>query len=245
MTTLPPLSGRTALFLDFDGTLAEIVPTPELASMPDETKRALAALQQSLGGALAVVSGRRIADLDVLLSPLRFPAAGLHGLERRDAAGRLHPAPLPASINQLRARLAGFVGASPGIRLEDKGVSLALHYREAPEAGPACEAAMAEATADLPDLHLIHGKMVVEAKPRGATKGTAIRVFMTEEPFRGRTPVFAGDDVTDEDGFTAVSELGGAGIKVGPGETRANFRVPSVAALRAWLAEAAGVDAGA
>ena len=243
MTALPQLSSRTALFLDFDGTIAEIAPEPELAFAPEATKAVIAALQDRLGGALAVVSGRRIADLDVLLSPLRFPAAGLHGLERRDAAGRLHPAPVPASVARLRDRLAGLIGARPGVRLEDKGASLALHYREAPEAGPDCDAAMREAVRDLADLHLVHGKMVIEAKPKGATKGTAIRSFMAEPPFRGRVPIFAGDDVTDEDGFAVAAELGGAGIKVGAGETRARHRVPSVAALAAWLAASAAAAA--
>ena len=236
---LPAPGERWSLFLDFDGTLAELAETPDGVRVDPELPATLGALHRMLGGALAVVSGRSIAQLDDFLAPLRLPAAGMHGLERRSVRAKRGPGRRFArALDPLRAALTPMIEDDPRLVVEDKGPSIVLHYRRAPEREEECRRVMARLREGLPELagfRLVLGKRMVEAVPRGGDKGSAIRDFMREAPFSGRRPVFAGDDLTDEDGFEVVAQLSGLGVKVGKGETRAPYRAASVDALSAWL----------
>ena len=227
---------RTAFFLDFDGTLARIVPDPEQASVTAQTLAALRRLRQAAGGAVAIVSGRSIAQLDRMLHPLRLPAAGVHGLERRNAAGAVLATPFDAALQrQLAAAVGAFVGERPGLLAEVKPGSVALHYRKRPEMETASLAFAIEVARADPRIHIMPGKKVVEMKLAPRTKGDAIADFMAEAPFSGRRPFFAGDDVTDEVGFSLVNGMDGVSLKVGPGETHARYRVDGIEAFAACL----------
>ena len=187
------------------------------------------------GGAIAVVTGRKITELDRYLA-LPIAAAGMHGLERRMSPGdAVSHAPPPAEIATLRARINAWPGLRDGVFMEDKGAGLALHYRASPDRESEVKTAITQMARDLESLHLIAGKMVVEAKGRGFHKGAAVDAFMAVPPFEGRTPVFVGDDVTDEDGIRAAEAAGGFGIKVGDGPTLATYRLADVAAVHQWL----------
>jgi trehalose 6-phosphate phosphatase len=234
-TPLPPIDPqRSALFLDFDGTLAEIAPQPEAVHVPRELIELLKALSHRLDGALALISGRRLADLDAFLAPLQLPSAAEHGAERRLASGLRHSGPTPplGAVTQVAQALAA---QHAGLRVERKSAAVALHYRHAPELEDLCLAVMTEAVLRSPGLELLHGKYVLEAKPAGVNKGRAIAAFMAEPPFAGRQPWFAGDDLTDEAGFAWVQAVGGEGVKVGPGPSVARHRCPDPLALRDWL----------
>jgi trehalose 6-phosphate phosphatase len=234
----PPADG--ALFLDFDGTLVEIAAAPEHVVVPAALKRLLAGLTARFGGAVAVVSGRPIADLERRLAPLRLPCVGLHGLERRRPDGALERGAPAGWLADLAPALDAFARRHPGVRVEDKGLSLAVHYRAAPAAETAVRRFVEARAAALADQAVVQpGKMVVEVRPAGHDKGTAIAAFMQAAPFRGRVPVFLGDDLTDEHGFAAVNRLGGVSIRVGPpADTAARWTLPTVAAAHAWLARA-------
>ncbi len=200
-----------------------------------------AGLERATEGALALVSGRSLEQLDGLFAPLRLSAAGLHGLERRNlrAAAVVRAEPDPAILAAARARLAAFAGQHPGVLLEDKGLTLALHYRKAPQQQAAATAlASAVAAASRGALALLEGKMVLELKPPGVDKGQAIAALIDEAPFAGRQPVFAGDDTTDEAGFAVVNRLAGVSIRVGADArpTAAAYGHASVAAVQRWLA---------
>lgn len=234
MTFVEMLCPSCALFLDFDGTMVDIAPQPDAVRVPQPLIDSMAWLHEYLGGAVAIISGRTIAQIDAFLHPLRLPVAGVHGAERRGADGtlsRLAAQPL----QKVQAAAAALAREHPGLRVEDKGSSLALHYRQAPGLEDLCLHAMQEAVQASPGLALLRGKMVVEAKPGGVSKGHAIEDFLRESPFAGRTPLFIGDDVTDEAGFSTVQRLGGLGIKVGAGATVAWQRLPDPAALRGEL----------
>ena len=240
---LPRPSADWALFLDVDGTLLDIAETPHAVDVPEGMVRLLGRLHDGLGGALALVSGRRLDTLDRLFHPLRPPAAGLHGVERRGADGTVSRSPLPPdALDPLRSRLARVVEEIEGLLLEDKGQTLAVHYRRAPARERDARLLVAEAARELgSEFELLEGKKVLEIRPRGSGKDKVVDAFMAEPPFRGRTPVFIGDDRTDEDGFAAVNRLGGHSIRVdGEGESAARYRVADAAALREWLAAAAG-----
>jgi len=232
---LPEPSERWALFLDFDGTLVEIVERPDLVRLPPAARETLERIGKALDGALAVVSGRTIEDLDRHIGPPPFAAAGIHGLERRGPDGRITRIAADAVLDRLRARIEGPLQSLAGVLREDKGLSIALHWRMAARHEAAVQALLREATADLPDITLVGGKCVLEARIKGADKGSAIAAFMAEPPFRGRLPVFVGDDRTDEDGFAAVAAMGGIAVKVGEEPTLAQHRIRDVRALRAWL----------
>jgi trehalose 6-phosphate phosphatase len=234
MQTLPRLSQPIALFLDFDGTLVELAEQPELVRVPPLLVPLLTLLHQQLGGALAIVTGRRIVDVDAFLAPLVLPSAGEHGARRRDANGELMSAPAP-DLNAVIDRLVPLAERYHGLRLERKETGVSLHYRNAPELEELCRSTMTDALQNQPGLALLHGKCVFEAKPAGVNKGRAIEAFMQEAPFAGRQPVFAGDDVTDEAGFEVVQSLQGFGIKVGLGPSLALHRCAGPAAFLAWL----------
>lgn len=235
LTAPPPLSAQAALFLDFDGTLAELAPRPESVTVPEFLPKLLDALVARLDGAVAVITGRPLAEVDALLAPVSLPGAGLHGAELRTQGGARVTLRTVAGIEQLALALRAKFAGDPRLLLEDKGAVLALHFRQAPERAQDCAAALRELTADRSDLEVILGNRVVEARPRGSDKGHALRRLLSEAPFAGRLPVFAGDDRTDEDAFAAVVELGGYGIKVGTGPTAAQYRCAGVTAVHAWL----------
>jgi len=229
-----------ALFLDFDGTLVDIAPRPELVVVKPELLAALSVLQQRLDGRLAIVSGRPIEELDRMLAPLVLPAAGVHGMERRGPDGVLRRLPAP-DFTRVRAAATALAEEHSGLWVEEKHGALALHYRQAPELQELCGATMAAAVNESPGLVLMQGKMIVEVKAGGVSKGTAIRDFLAEAPFAGHRPLFVGDDTTDEAGFDQVQALGGIGLKVGPGPTVASHRIASTDELRQALARAATI----
>lgn len=242
MTDLPPLEPDMALFLDFDGTLVELAARPQDVRVDPSLSKILADLQELLGGAIAVVSGRPIEQIDSFLQPLRLPAAGLHGLEQRGNSGGGVVSSSPDNqISRLAHHIAGSGLLEKGVVMEDKGPALALHYRAVPDMEAEVVDFMSRTLSLLPNLHMVHGKMVAEAKPKGRDKGSALRDFMNHAPFAGRRPVFIGDDVTDEDGLAAAKSGGGLGIKVGEGPTCADYRLAGVGSVLDWLE--AGRDA--
>lgn len=231
---LPDPGASWAIFLDFDGTLAELAEHPDQVRVGTRALALLRELDPLLGGALAVVSGRSIQALDRMLHPARLDAAGLHGLERR-ARGQSSSAAIDPRLDDARRALEAFAARHRGVLLEDKAGALALHYRAVPALRDACRHVVEHVARGLDEHHVLEGKMVYELKPRAASKGLAIRAFLEHAPFQGRVPVFAGDDRTDEDGFALVNARGGVSIKVGDGASCANYRLDDVAALHAWL----------
>ena len=225
----PP--GRSALLLDLDGTLLDIAPTPDSVVVPADLLDTLRALVARLDGALAVISGRPVAQVDALLHAIPTAVAGEHGGAIRHAPGaaleRVELPPAPSGWLAAAERLAA---ANPGVKLERKARGFVLHYRAVPTLGPVLRAALealvgrSEAFAHMP------ARKAWEVKPLGADKGTAVAALMARAPFAGRVPIFIGDDVTDEDGMEMARAMGGAGLRVGDA-----FKDP--AALRAWLAE--------
>lgn len=231
----PPRLIRPALFLDLDGVLAPLAPTPD-AVMPDPRRTAvLRSLADRLGGRVAIVSGRTIAEIDRIAEAVTAPASGVHGLERRRADGAVLRADASRGVRAAIAAFEDFARTRPGVIVEDKAVAAGLHYRGAPDAAPAAEALTRRLAAET-GLSLQPGNMVIELKTPGASKGTAITAFMAEAPFHGATPVMLGDDLTDEDGFQAAQALGGFGVLVGPPRpTAARFGLPDVDAVLDWL----------
>lgn len=236
----PSLEGWTlALFADLDGTLAPIEETPDAVRPDPARRRLLEALETRLGGRLAVVSGRSLADLDVLLEGRVMAVAALHGLERRRADGELLRAADPQATRAALETVRDFAKADRRLLVEDKGLSVALHFRRAPEDAEACRE-LAHRLGAQHGLKVQAGDMVVELRAPGPDKGAAVEAFMREAPFAGATPVFLGDDLTDEDGFAAVRALGGVAIIVGERRpTKAQYALPDVAAAQAWLARLA------
>ena len=235
---LPQPGQDWALFLDFDGTLVEIAETPDSIVIDPSLGQLLDAAARYLDGALAVVSGRPIADIDRFLGRAVVAVAGLHGLERRTPDGHLYRCDSGAGdIAAARERLQAFAATNIHIHLEDKGLSLALHFRQAPDQATACERIIGSlAAASDGRLEVQAGKMVYELKPVGGDKGDAVLAFMAAAPFADRTPVFVGDDVTDEHGFAVVNDQHGISIVVGDREpSAARWRIPDIAALYEWL----------
>lgn len=233
----PALERNWCFFLDIDGTLLEFADRPGAAVASAEVKSALGDLQAVASDAVALISGRPLADIDRLFAPLHFPAAGQHGIERRDYAGNLHVQAAPAArLHDAAEELQRLVAHHDGLVLENKGAALALHYRLAPHLAYDVERTMRNLQRDLgSEFELQFGKMLVEIRPGGKDKGTAIAEFMNELPFRGRTPVFIGDDLTDECGFELVNQRGGHSIKVGEGASVARWRLTDAGEVRAWL----------
>ncbi len=232
----PPVRG-CAYFLDIDGTLIDFAEVPGQVRLDPALPGLVEALYRSSGGAVALITGRSLADVDRLFPIRRLPAAGQHGLERRSVDGRVtRGRGVARALDPARRALADIVRRHPRLWFEDKGLSLALHYRRAPRLAGFAHRTMRSLRATLGNRYCIHrGKRVVELSPAGRNKGAAIGAFMREAPFRGRTPLFIGDDVTDEYGFAAVNRLGGYTIKVGAGRTAAGWRLPNVRAVLAWL----------
>jgi trehalose 6-phosphate phosphatase len=237
----PPAAQRDwAYFLDVDGTLLDLAPTPDTIRVDSALPQLLTALHRASAGAVALVSGRALADLDLRLGVPNLAKAGQHGLERRDAHGHVSQHAAPGHAWQtIREALAPLLERHSGLLLEDKGLALAVHYRQAPELASHVHQLMHRLVAELgEDLIVLDGKCVVEVKPAGVDKGTAIIEYLAEAPFLGRRPVFIGDDKTDEHGFVAVNERGGISIGVGSGALNAHYRLADVQAVREWLAGA-------
>jgi trehalose 6-phosphate phosphatase len=237
--TLVPHLNQTAILLDIDGTLLDLAPTPREVWVPPGLSKTLNRLLARTSGALAMVSGRSLNDIDLIFAPDQFPAVGGHGAEMRVAADSESVAThAPPMDKELKRRLAVIAKLSPGILLEDKGYSLALHYRLAPHAEKAIYAAVSLIRADLPNapIEVLPGKCVCEIKHSGFNKATGVRELMTHEPFKGRRPLFVGDDVTDETVFAIMSELGGMAFSVGRRAKGVAGYFDDPGDVRAWLA---------
>ncbi len=243
---LPKAEPGWAFFLDIDGTLLVLAATPAGVTVDSGLKQTLGPLRTATGGAIALISGRQIGEVDWLFAPLRLPTAGQHGIERRDGSGVMHRYAAPSyRFGEIKNRLAPLVARHPGLLLEEKGLTLAIHYRQVPSLGSHLHRLLRELVNSAEDLRLQPGKMVVEIMPIGSDKGSTITEFMSESPFRGRIPVFLGDDVTDEYGFSVVNAMDGHSIKVGPGRSAARWRLPDVHAVRSWLEQCANTLAAA
>jgi trehalose 6-phosphate phosphatase len=240
-TALAALMGH-ALCLDVDGTILDIASTPDTVQVPGWMVPLLASLHGRLDGAVAFVSGRPIADIDRLFAPLILPAIGVHGGEFRMPGGPItRDDELSGQIAAIKPFLARCIQPMRGVLLEDKHSVIALHYRRAPEFGREVLRIAELALASMGgDFAVLVGKCVVEIRPRHLTKGTALQRLMETPPFRGRTPIFAGDDVSDEDAFEVVNRLGGISVRVGePMRTAATCHLSDPEQLRRWLQEIA------
>src|SRR4051812_48293479 len=236
---LVPHLSQCALLLDIDGTLLDFAPTPREVWVPPGLAKTLNHLLERTSGALALVSGRSLNDIDLIFAPAEYPAVGGHGAEMRlSGEGESVAAHAPPLDKDLKKRLAAIAQLSPGILLEDKGYSLALHYRLAPHAEKAIYAAVSLIRADLPNapIEVLPGKCVCEIKHSGFTKATGVRELMTHEPFRGRRPVFIGDDVTDESVFAIMPDMGGLAFSVGRRAMGVNGHFDAPNDVRAFLA---------
>lgn len=230
----------TALFLDFDGVIADIVDAPDKVRVEPDVLGCLQKMSRASGNALAIVSGREIAQIDSFLQPLRLPAAGVHGIQHRNAAGETTAEGFDEKdFCRLRHLVVDFAEAHDGLLAEVKPGSVALHYRYCPEMEADCRRLASELESMIPGMKTVRGKMVVDMKLADRTKGDAIARFMDEPPFRHRIPLFFGDDVTDEDGFRIINALGGISVKIGDGESEATCRLASTAEFRRWLADTA------
>lgn len=241
---LPPppddLLDGASLFLDFDGTLVELQGRPDEVAVSRELSALMRRLGAKMPGRIAVVSGRSVAQINGLFGAPAFAVSGSHGLERVWPDGRRQAPDPPDGIEEVRSAMRRLRDDYPLLIVEEKPFGTALHYRQAPEAEAASQA-LAARLAKETGLHLQTGKMMVELRLGGADKGVAIRALLAEPEMAGTRPVFIGDDDTDEPGFVAAADLGGAGILVGPGrETAAGYRLPDVQATLAWLTAASG-----
>jgi trehalose 6-phosphate phosphatase len=237
--SLVPHLSESAILLDIDGTLLDLAPTPREVWVPPDLAKTLNRLLVRTNGALALVSGRSLNDIDLIFAPDQFPAVGGHGAEMRitgdSEAVATHAPPMD---KELKRRLAVIAKLSPGILLEDKGYSLALHYRLAPHAEKAIYAAVSLIRADLPNapIEVLPGKCVCEIKHSGFTKATGVRELMKHEPFKGRRPIFIGDDVTDETVFAIMPDMNGLAFSVGRRAMGVNGHFDAPNDVRAFLA---------
>jgi trehalose 6-phosphate phosphatase len=237
-TSLTSDLSECAILLDIDGTILDIAPAPQEVWVPPMLRQTLGRLQELTGGALALVSGRKLADIDVIFAPLQLAAIGGHGAELRPVPGTEPRTRVGLLSKDLKRKLAALTELGPGIIVEDKGYSLALHYRLAPDQGPALRAAITGICAQMaPDsVDVLPGKRVFEIKPAGVSKATAVRELMNYPPFNDRHPIFIGDDTTDEPVFGIIPDFGGLGFSVGrivPG-VHGHFDTPQD--VRLWLA---------
>ncbi|MDO9607760.1 MAG: trehalose-phosphatase [Brevundimonas sp.] len=235
LPTPPVVADGIALFLDMDGVLAPMAPTPDGVGPVARRTAALKAVEARLAGRVAIVSGRTIAEVDRISDHALTSASGVHGLERRLKDGSISRGAPDAGVAVALAGFQAFAADRPGVIVEDKGVSAGLHYRQAPDQTDAAKALAKRLQAET-GLSLQPGHMVLELKTPGADKGTAVTDFMQDAPFKGAVPVMLGDDLTDEHGFEAAAALGGYGVLVGPErETAARYRLDDVDAVLTWL----------
>lgn len=228
---------KFALLLDVDGTLLDIAPTPLAVEVPDRLRRALAALAEQTGGATAFVSGRPLTQLDQLFAPLKLPAVGGHGAELR-VNGSDQPQRFDLGLSDdLRGQFKAFASKLDGVILEDKGFSIALHYQLVPQHAEIVREAVAAACAPCPDgsIEVLLGKAVIEVKPAAFHKGTGIRTLMGHLPFRGRRPLFIGDDITDDAAFAVLPDYDGIGFSVGRQIKGLAGCLPKPSDVRHWL----------
>src|SRR5256885_759780 len=238
-SSLVPHLSETAVLLDIDGTLLDLAPTPREVWVPPGLAKTLHRLHQRTNGALALVSGRSLNDIDLIFAPDIFPAVGGHGAEMRiELDSDSVDAHAPPLDKELKRRLAAIAKLSPGILLEDKGYSLALHYRLAPHAEKAIYAAVSLIRADLPNapIEVMPGKCVCEIKHSGFNKASGVIELMTHDPFKGRRPIFIGDDVTDESVFAIMPELRGLAFSVGRRAKGVVSHFDEPRDVRQWLA---------
>ncbi len=236
---------RWALFLDIDGTLIDLAPTPDAIIVPQDLPPQLQAISELLGGALALVTGRALAYADALFQPHSFPIAGLHGSERRLADGTIDRVSATEAFEEVKAALKAAAGRWPGVLVEDKGAAIAAHYRQAPERKDEVEEAMEFYLLQAgPEFTLQRGKMVFEIRPARADKGGALERYLSEPPFKGRTPIAIGDDVTDEAMFDVANRMNGRSIRIAEtaGDTAALTIIRSAALLREALSRIADND---
>ncbi len=243
-------TAETAFLFDLDGTLVDIAPLPDDIVAPPGLEEALAALVALTGGAVGIVSGRRIAGLERLLPRFDGPLAGVHGLEIRLGGAGSAVVAEPGGgdgLELMRAALASWIHRHPGLTIEDKGLAIAIHFRARPEQAEAVDAFAEAVLARAPDLRIQRGKMVVEVRAKGPGKGDAVAAMMALPAFAGRKPLFFGDDVTDEDGFAEAAARGGAGVYVGDitRPTLATFQVPGPSAVLSLIREIVGQSDGA
>jgi trehalose 6-phosphate phosphatase len=239
---------QSAILLDIDGTLLDLAPTPREVWVPPDLSTTLNRLLARTSGALALVSGRSLNDIDLIFAPEQFPAVGGHGAEMRiSAESEAVATHAPPMDKELKRRLAAIAKLRPGILLEDKGYSLALHYRLAPHAEKAIYAAVSLIRADLPNapIEVLPGKCVCEIKHSGFNKATGVLELMTHEPFRGRRPIFIGDDVTDEAVFGIMPDLGGLAFSVGRRAKGVADHFDEPRDVRNWLAHLLDDEAAA
>lgn len=240
------LARHVALFLDIDGTLLDIAALPDAVVVPDDLRETLATLRDGLDGALALVSGRPIAQIDQLFKPLRLAASGEHGFElRHTPSGAIESIAVPDAIARVQPKMIDLARRMPGVLPEFKTSTIALHFRQMPAlAEPLLAAIEATIAPDRDTLTIQPGKMVYEIKPRGIDKGRAVAGFMAKAPFAGRRPVYVGDDLTDSYGFAAVCALDGIAIGVGTTAHGADQALASPQAVRAWLRRMAAAILG-
>jgi len=233
-------ANAVAVFLDVDGTLLEIRDDPSEVRADDELIAVLRACEIELDGALSLVSGRSIDEVDRIFAPAVFPVAGAHGAELRFSENEKIGASVNALPEHAVEAVEAFVDGKDGLLVEHKRGGVSLHYRRAPQLESQCRRFIDSLVATLGEaFRLIDGKMVLEIAPGANDKGAAIRAFLAHSPFAGRRPVFVGDDVTDEDGFREVNELAGVSIRIGDaGQTAATYRLPDVSSARLWLQQA-------
>ena len=227
-----------ALFLDVDGTLLEIAATPSKVKVPAALRNTLRLVAAREAGAVALISGRPIEEVDRLFAPSCFPTIAQHGLERRNAKGKHVSHSVDTGLlQQARRVLCALEARHRGLLLEDKGASLAMHYRQARGCEPLVREVMNDLANQMPEgFRVQSGRCVLELVPTGCSIRNAIEALMSEPPFEGRVPVFVSDDTLYEDGFTAVNELGGYSIRVGkPAPSAARYSFASVPAVIAWL----------
>jgi trehalose 6-phosphate phosphatase len=244
--SLVPDLRKCAILLDIDGTILDFAPSPRQVSVPTDLRRTLTRLNELTGGALALVSGRSLGDIDLIFAPLELAAIGGHGAELRATPGGkvvMRAKPLGTA---LKRRLAGVGKLGPGVLVEDKDYSLALHFRLAPDKGDAVRAAVDKICAEIPPgtVEILPGKLVVEVKPAGINKANAVCELMELGPFAKRHPIFIGDDVTDEPVFGIVSQFGGLGFSVGRVAADVNGHFEKPESVRAWLARIAAAGEG-
>jgi trehalose 6-phosphate phosphatase len=240
-TFLVPDLSKCALLLDIDGTILDLAPAPQEVWVPVELRKTLARLESLTGGALALVSGRSLHDIDLIFSPLQLAAIGGHGAELRPTAGAEPVVRSVALDPVLKRKLATLTELGPGILVEDKNYSLALHYRLAPDKGEVLRAAIAKICAAAPrgSIDILPGKLVFEVKMAGINKASAVRELMKYPPFAGRNPIFIGDDTTDEPVFPILSQFGGLGFSVGRVVPDVNGHFERPESVRVWLARIA------